>query len=481
MKENLYLDFNRNSKRHRRKKWTTTIILVVAAIGLGIGAYFIIHMLSKQAEADREKQAAELAAEDISEIDEAYAQGVGDMGVALWNTADLDSSDAFEEVNKLVSNDDSSVYGSFDTTTGIYGLWKPAEEAVEEEKDPFAEDIWMGDFVDTRERVNSKGVYVSSMYMYKKLDDVIRLIDETELNTIVLDIKDDSGYITFDMDYDVARSIGATTKSIPDIKALVKKLKEHNIYLIARVVSLKDPVLAEKKPELALKNKDGSIFRDRSGLAWVNPYSDEVWEYLTEVCKGCVEAGFDEVNMDYIRFATDSGMKNVDFGPKAESMTRIEVITNGIKNICEVIKPMGAFVSCDVYGAIISSSVDAKIVGQSYFNMAKYLDYICPMVYPSHYGDGYYKLDYPDMHPYELVFNALMDSNKVLYMLDPAENKADVRPWLQDFTASWVKHHLEYGKDEVRGQINAVYDAGYKQWLLWNAAINYTEAALKKE
>lgn len=483
MKENIYLDFNRNSKRHRRKKWTTTIILVIAAIGLGAGAYFIIHTLSKQAEADREKQAAEQAAESLTEIDEAYAQGVGDMGIALWNNSDLDTSAALEETNLLASATDGSAseYGSFDTTTGIYGLWIPAETETEEEQDPYAEEVWMGDFVDTRERVNAKGVYVSSMYMYKKLDEVIRLIDETELNTIVLDIKDDSGYITFNMDYDVARSIGATTNSIPDIKALVQKLKAHNIYLIARVVSLKDPVLAEKMPELALKNKDGTIFRDKSGLAWVNPYSEQVWEYLTEVCKGCVEAGFDEVNLDYIRFATDSGMKNVDFGPQAETTTRIEAITNGIRGICEVIKPMGAFVSCDVYGAIISSSVDAKIVGQSYFNMAKYLDYICPMVYPSHYGDGYYNLDYPDTHPYELVYNALMDSNKVLYMLDPAENKADVRPWLQDFTASWVTHHIEYGKDEVRGQINAVYDAGYTQWLLWNASINYTESALKKE
>ena len=141
---------------------------------------------------------------------------------------------------------------------------------------------------------------------------------------------------------------------------------------------------------------------------------------------------------------------------------------------------MGAFVSCDVYGAIISSSTDARIVGQSYFNMAKYLDYICPMVYPSHYGDGYYGLDYPDTHPYELVYHALMDSKKVLYMIDPEENKAEVRPWLQDFTASWVKHHLNYGKDEVRSEIKGVYDAGYSEWLLWNAGVIYTKDALEK-
>ena len=103
------------------------------------------------------------------------------------------------------------------------------------------------------------------------------------------------------------------------------------------------------------------------------------------------------------------------------------------------------------------------------------------MVYPSHYGNGYYGLDYPDTHPYELVYHALMDSQKVLYMIDPAENKAIVRPWLQDFTATWVSHHLNYGKDEVRAQIKGVYDAGYSEWLLWNAGISYTGDALNKE
>lgn len=477
MKENIYLDFNRSAKRKRRKKWMGIIILVVLAIGLGVGTYLIIHSLSKQADADRQKQAEQNTDPD-SPMALAYAEGLADMTTASWENAGIDLSQETAETDTAAS---ASSLGELDTTKGIWGLWIPAEEPEEDTVDPYAEEIWMGDFVDTRERVDAKGIYVSSAYINKKLNDAITLVDNTELNAMVIDIKSDAGYITYQMDYDVAKQIGACTSTIGNIESTVKKLKEHGIYLIARVVSLKDPILAEKKPELALKNMDGSIFRDSSGLAWVNPYEDEVWNYLTEVCRQCVNVGFDEVNLDYIRFSTDKGMSNVDFGPKAEEMTRIEVITDGIRRICEEIKPLGAFVSCDVYGAIISSSVDAKIVGQSYFNMAKYLDYICPMVYPSHYGDGYYNLDYPDCHPYELVYHALMDSQKVLYMIDPAENKAEVRPWLQDFTASWVKHHLNYGKDEVRGQISAVYDAGYSQWLLWNAGISYTEEALKKE
>lgn len=444
------MELKSSKRRRRRKNGPVLPILLLVAIAIGVGGYFLSKFLFKN-EIEEEKEAETVYAPEGYETFE-------------WASADLSGAGA-------------------DNDSGIYGLWtepKPTEQVSVEPTDT-EEDIWMGDFVDTRERVKAKGIYLSSSYINKKLDDAIALIDRTELNAIVIDIKSDAGYITYRMDYDVAKEIGACTSTISDIEATIKKLKDHGIYTIARIVTLKDPVLADKKREWALKNKDGSIFRDSAGLAWVNPYEDQVWEYLTEVCRQCVNVGFDEVNLDYIRFSTDKGMSNVDFGPKAEEMTRIEVITEGIRKICEDIKPRGAFVSCDVYGAIISSSVDAKIVGQSYFNMSKYLDYICPMVYPSHYGNGYYGLDYPDTHPYELVYHALMDSQKVLYMLDPEENKAEVRPWLQDFTATWVSHHLTYGKKEVRDEINAVYDAGYSQWLLWNAGMIYTEDALEKD
>ena len=445
--ENIYYEGIR-LKRRRKKKGPFILILILLAAIIGFGGYKIAGMFLNKEEK-----------KDTGTISEDY----------IASTASWASSD---------SNPDSSPNNG-----DVYKLWtdnKPTEIPVT--NTPIEdEEIWMSDFADTRERVDVKGIYVSSAYINKKLNEALNLVDSTELNAMVIDIKSDGGYITYRMDYDLAREIGACTSTIGDINATVKKLKDHGVYLIARIVSLKDPVLAEKRKDLALKNKDGSIFRDTSGLAWVNPYEEEVWEYLTEICRQCVLVGFDEVNLDYIRFSTDKGMDKVDFGPKAEEKTRIEVITDGIRKICETIKPMGAFVSCDVYGAIISSSTDARIVGQSYFNMAKYLDYICPMVYPSHYGNGYYGLDYPDCHPYELVYHALMDSQKVLYMIDPAENKAIVRPWLQDFTATWVSHHLNYGKDEVRAQIKGVYDAGYSEWLLWNAGISYTADALNKE
>ncbi|MBP5159213.1 MAG: putative glycoside hydrolase [Lachnospiraceae bacterium] len=364
------------------------------------------------------------------------------------------------------------------TQAGPFGMWYANSDDAEPDLSPFEPEVWMADFDDKRERIDSKGIYVSPAFAERNMSKAIDLVDRTELNTIVLDIKTDKGIITFDMDYDEAKAIGATTRVIADIDGLVKTCKEHGIYLIGRIVSLMDPKLAEERPELALKTKSGTIFRDRSGAAWVNPYKKEVWDYLEQVAVKTAEAGFNEINFDYIRFSSEGGMKDVDFGEDVEEMSRIDVITAGIKRMCETLKPMGVFVSCDVYGAIISSQLDAKIVGQSYRQMASYLDYICPMVYPSHYGDGYYNLDHPDLHPYELVSGAMGDSKKVLSTMPTDENKAQVRPWLQDFTASWLRYHKEYGKNEVLDQKKAVYESGYTGWLLWNAACDYSEGAL---
>ncbi len=365
--------------------------------------------------------------------------------------------------------------------SGPYGMWilKPVEdEFIEPVED---KEVWMANFQDNRKAVKAKGIYVTASKANKNIDDLLKLVDDTELNAMVIDIKDDDGRITYQMNYQPAVEINAIRGYISDIEGVIKKLKEHDVYLIARIVAFKDPVLAEKKPELALKLKDGSTFRDKDKLAWVNPFKKEVWDYLVGVASHCAEIGFDEVNFDYIRFSTDSGMANVDFGAEAENKTKIETITEFVKYACEQLKPLGIYVSADVYGAIISSPVDAKIVGQSYIEMSKYLDYICPMIYPSHYGDGYYGIKYPDTEPYNLILAALEASRKSLNEIPEGEHRAKVRPWLQDFTATWIKHYIRYGSKEVRDQIEAVYDSDYSEWLLWNGAMNYTKGALYTE
>lgn len=338
--------------------------------------------------------------------------------------------------------------------------------------------------IDLREekRVKVKGIYVSGPVAgISRMDDLIAMVEETELNAIVIDIKNDEGKVTYKMDSPLVNEVGSSIRYIKDIDALVQKCKEKNIYLIARIVAFKDPVLAETKKELAIHLKDGAIYRDNAGLAWVNPYEKEVWEYLREIGIEAAKVGFDEIQYDYIRFSTDISANKVDFGENAIDKSKTEIITEFTKYITEELKPYGVFVAADVYGTIIDSEVDQKIVGQDYISMSKYLDYICPMVYPSHYANGVYGLSVPDAKPYETVKYAMQAATEQLNNIPENENKAINRVWIQSFTAKWVNGHISYGPAEIRAQIKGAYDAGYEEWILWNAAMKYQRDSLLTE
>lgn len=264
-------------------------------------------------------------------------------------------------------------------------------------------------------RPKVKGIFVTGpMAGSSNMEELIRLVDETELNAIVLDMKNDEGRVVYDMQIPAVLETGAGIRYIRDMESLVRECKEKNIYLIARIVAFKDPYLAEAKPEWCIRNPDGSIFRDKSGLAWINPYNREVWDYLLDIGEEALSLGFDEVQFDYIRFSTDSGMKDVDFGQEENEADRQKVILEFIKYASDRIHKAGGALSADVYGMVIDSEVDQKIVGQDYVQMAQYLDYISPMVYPSHYGPYNYNIPVPDAEPYKLVLTALQSSKKVL-------------------------------------------------------------------
>ena len=375
------------------------------------------------------------------------------------------------------------------------------EEAVDDFLAPEEEELQPEDIID---RPKVKGIFVTGpMAGTANMENLITLVDETELNAIVLDVKNDEGRITYDMQIPAVQEIGAGIRYIQDMESLIAKCKEKDIYLIARIVTFKDPFLAEAKPQWCIHNADGSIFRDKDGLAWINPYDHEVWEYLLDIAQEALRMGFDEVQFDYIRFSTDSGMKDVDFGQEAEEKDREEIITEFVKYASERVHEAGGAISADVYGMVIDSRTDQQIVGQNYIEMSRYLDYISPMVYPSHYGPYNYNIPVPDAEPYRLVLTALQSSRKVLAgiseetvsgnmepeytaeqiaSLSPSEGiSVQVRPWLQDFTATWVQGHISYGPEEIRAQIQAVYDAGYEEWILWNAANRYTEEGLLRE
>lgn len=328
-----------------------------------------------------------------------------------------------------------------------------------------------------RTPVKVKGIYVSAYVAGSEdlMNNIITQIDNTELNAVVIDFKDDNGRITTNIDSPVFNEIDACDPFVADMAGLIQKLKSRNIYVIARVVTFRDPYLAEKKPEWSLKKADGSIYRDNKGLAWVNPYKQELWDYLMEVGRQAAAIGFDEVQFDYIRFAVDSTMKDVAFDEAdTRGRSKTDVITEFTKYAYDTLAPLGIFVSADVFGAIIGSEQDAQSVGQIYGELAENLDYICPMIYPSHYSDGNFGLDHPDKHPYETILAALQKSKVELDIYKTeGTSQAIVRPWLQDFTASYLKNYIKYGDEEIRQQIQAVKDAGYDEWILWSAANKY--------
>ena len=327
-----------------------------------------------------------------------------------------------------------------------------------------------------RNPVKVKGIYVSAYVAgtEDRMNSIIEQVDATELNAVVIDVKDDQGRITFAMDSPTVNEIGAVQPFIGDMPALIAKLKEHGIYPIARVVAFRDPYLAEQKPEWSLHTADGSIYRDSQGLAWVNPYKREVWDYLIEVAKKAGEIGFEEIQFDYIRFTVDRTMKNVVFDEAdTQGRDKTQAITEFITYAYEELASQGLFVSADVFGTIIGSQEDAASVGQDYGAMAEHLDYLCPMIYPSHYAPGNFGIEHPDTQPYDTVYQALRGSKDVLAARAGDAPQAVVRPWLQDFTASYLDTYIEYGDEQVRQQIQAVYDVGYDEWILWDAGVSY--------
>lgn len=331
---------------------------------------------------------------------------------------------------------------------------------------------------DPRAHAQVKGVFVTGAVAgtVNTMPQLTKLVEDTSLNAMVIDIKNDAGEVTYKMGLPLSQEIGAEVRYVADMPQLIKDLKAKGIYLIARIVAFKDPILAEQKPEYAVKNADGSVFHDNNDLAWVNPYNEEVWDYLIDLSKQAVELGFDEIQYDYIRFSTAEGIAEADFGAEAEGKTRQDAINGFLTKAYETLAPMGVYVSADVFGTIICNESDGKLIGQDYVEMAKHCDYICPMVYPSHYVNNAYGIEIPDAKPYDLIRAAVSDGEEKLAAAqaeDVSVHIAKQRPWLQAFTATWVEGHIPYQGKQLQEQIRGAADAGVQEWLLWNASNNY--------
>ncbi|WP_169082046.1 putative glycoside hydrolase [Paenibacillus sp. PL91] len=325
-----------------------------------------------------------------------------------------------------------------------------------------------------------KGIYVTAHSAGgARMETLLKLLDDTDLNSMVIDIKDDNGYITYPTTTPELQEVGASKKYIRDIDQMMITLKQHKIYPIARIVVFKDTVLARKQPELSFLHQDGTIWKNGRGESFVNPYRKEVWDYNIAVAKEAARLGFKEIQFDYVRFPEGFEKKAASLTFSKTEQSRVDAVAGFVKYAREQLEPLGVRVSVDIFGYAASVPA-AEGIGQDFVKISNDVHVISPMIYPSHYSTGWFKQKDPDRSPYETIKGAMLDTHK---KLDPiVELKPIIRPWIQDFTASWLGsgHFIKYGKTEVEAQIKALHDTGVKEYLLWNAGNKYSPGVAYK-
>lgn len=318
---------------------------------------------------------------------------------------------------------------------------------------------------------------------------IIRMIENTEANAIVIDIKDDTGRISFDVFDSVLDEIGSEEIRIADMREFIMSLHEKNIYVIGRVSSFQDPYMVRLHPEWAVKRaSDGEVWKDRKGISWIDPGAKENWDYLVEIGKEAYNAGFDELNYDYIRFPSDGNMNDIYYPFSEKNIIadsewgKAETIEEYFRYLRDGLGSTGAVLSVDLFG-MTTTNFDDLNIGQVLERALPYFDYVAPMVYPSHYPKTFIGLSNPASYPYEVIDYSL---RKALMRIDVLKNSTttpawirekvhggQIRPWLQDFDLGAV-----YTADMVRRQIQATYDNGLHSWMLWDASNTYTPGGL---
>lgn len=337
-------------------------------------------------------------------------------------------------------------------------------------------------------KLQVRAVYVSGPMAGVQIDHFIELCDQTELNALVIDVKE-NGVVNYASDVPLVKEIGAFKKNMK-VAEVLQKCHDHGIYVIGRVVCFRDDVLSRARQSWAVQRASGGIWTENK-IAWLNPSVEEVQQYNIDIAKEAVSLGFDEIQFDYVRFPTSSKSNPAVY---SESMPeKKEVIAGFLKNACAQIKEVKDVpVTADIFGIVAESIKDGEAIGQHLETVGAIVDAICPMVYPSHYanaghgtmGNGVGQdingvlFTAPDLKPYDVVYQTMLRIQK--RSAASADFKAVVRPYLQDFTATYLEdaYSQTYGDKQIREQIQAVYDSGYREWILWDGRNTYTETAL---
>jgi len=303
----------------------------------------------------------------------------------------------------------------------------------------------------------------------KRRDVLVKLVDDTELNSIVIDIKDYTGKIGFKTDNAKLNEIGSEENRIPDVKDFIQTLHDKGIYVIGRISVFQDSYLVKKFPEYAVKTGSGSVWKDYKGVSWLDVDAKPVWDYIVEIGNESYKIGFDELNFDYIRFPSDGNMKDIAY-PYSEGKVKSEAMEEFFSHIDNIFRPRNIPISADLFGMTTTNTDDLGI-GQVLEDALEHFDFVAPMVYPSHYPANFNGWKNPAAKPYEIIYFSMGSAYERAVAASTTPMK--LRPWLQDFSINGTS----YTSDMVRAQKQAVYDVGLNSWMMWNASNNYTTSA----
>ncbi len=316
------------------------------------------------------------------------------------------------------------------------------------------------------------GIYISgwSAGTASSMAHIYTLLDEGKLNAVVIDIKDATGRLSYEPLDPTLIATGAGTKRIANLPALIKTLHDKNIYVIGRITVFQDQYYPTIHPQDALQNIKGGLWKDPKGLNYLQANNADVWHYTESIAEDAYAQGFDEINLDYVRFPSDGDLKDID--ESTFTQDKEDTIASFFADIDTTLRQKDHIpVSADIFGETTTATDDMGI-GQKLELIAPHVDYICPMIYPSHYAPGSFGFTNPAAHPYDVIHRALTDGEAKLTAAGIPTTK--LRPWLQDFSLATI-----YTADMVQAQITATNDVGLQSWLMWDASNRYTSSVYK--
>ena len=320
-----------------------------------------------------------------------------------------------------------------------------------------------------------KAVYMSSWVAGSKsfLAKVMKLVDETEVNAVVIDVKDSTGKISFEVYDPKLKAEGAVEHRIADLPGLISELHTRGVYVIARIAVFQDPYFVKKHPEFGVKKASdkNALWGDRKGMHWLDAGSKDVWDYTVAIGREAYAQGFDELNFDYIRFPSDGNMKDIWY-PLSEGKDKPAVMASFFEYMHGQFPSDTPAISADLFGMTTTNTDDLGI-GQVLETALRNFDYVAPMVYPSHYPPNWNGYKNPATKPYEVIHASM--AGAVAKAKAIGENPLKLRPWLQDFDMG-----AKYTAEMIRAQIKATYDVGLDSWMMWDPANTYTAGGYEK-